>query len=103
MQKLSDFVNQEFSHFGQRLKLLEGTSQKIQDMGTQAHEVSQAMVERVDKVEGQIISIRSTLKKEAYLAMAYRNDELKTEILVEEDQKMTALETRLLHCMNEDC
>ena len=38
--KLSDFVNQEFSQFRQRLTLLEGTSQKIQDIGTQAHEVS---------------------------------------------------------------
>ena len=37
--KLSDFVNQEFSQFRQRLTLLEGTSQKIQDIGTQAHEV----------------------------------------------------------------
>ena len=45
VQKLSDFVNQEFSHFGQRLKLLEGTSQKIQDIGTKTREVSQAMVE----------------------------------------------------------
>ena len=26
VQKLSDFVNQEFSQFGQRLTLLEGTS-----------------------------------------------------------------------------
>ena len=52
VQKLSDFVNQEFSQFGQRLTLLEGTSQNIQDIGTQAREVSQAMIERVDKVEG---------------------------------------------------
>ena len=102
VQKLSDFVNQEFSQFGQRLTLLEGTSQKIQDIGTQAREVSQAMVERVDKVEEQMMSIRSTLKKEAYLAVEYKAKELKTEILTEVDQKMTALETRLMHRMNED-
>ena len=83
--------------------MLEGTSQKTQDIGTQAREVSQAMVERVDKVEGQMMSLRSTLKKEAYLAVAYRSDELKTEILAEVDQKMTTLETRLMHHMNEDC
>ena len=29
------------------------------------------MVERVDKVEGQIMMIHSTLKKEAYLAADY--------------------------------
>ena len=52
VQKLSAFINREFSQFKQRLTLLEGTSQKIQDIGTQAREVSQAMVERVDKVEG---------------------------------------------------
>ena len=50
--------------------MLEGTSQNIQDIGAQAREVSQAMVERVDKVEGQMMSIRSTLKKEAYVAVA---------------------------------
>ena len=90
VQKLSDFVNQEFSQVGQRLTLLEGTSQKIQDIGTQAREVSQAMVERVNKVEGQMMSIRSILKKEAYLAVEYKAKELKTEILAEVDQKMTA-------------
>ena len=99
VQKLSDFVNQEFSQFGQRLTLPEGTSQKIQDIGTQACEVSQAMVERVDKVEGQMMSIRSTLKKEACLAVAHG---MKTEILAEVDQKMMALETRLMHRINED-
>ena len=50
-KNLPDFVNQEFRKFGQRLTLVEGTSQKIQDIGTQAREVSYAMVERVDKVE----------------------------------------------------
>ena len=50
VQKLSNFVNQEFSQFGERLTLLEGTSKKTQDIGTQACEVSQAMVERVDKM-----------------------------------------------------
>ena len=60
------------------------------------------MVERVDRVEGQMMSIRSTLKKEAYLVVAYKSDELKTEILTEVDQKMIVLETRLMHRMNED-
>ena len=50
-----------------------------------------------------MMSIRFTLKKEAYLAMEYRAKELKTEILVEVDQQMTTLETRLMHRMNEDC
>ena len=102
VQKLSDFVNQEFSQFGQRLTLLEGTSQKIQDNGTQACEVSQTMVERVNKVEEQTTSIRSNLKTEAYLIVGYKNTELKTEILTKVDRKMTALETYLMHCMNED-
>ena len=75
--------------------LLEGTSQTSQDIGTQAREVSQAMVERVDKVEGQITTIRSTLKTEAYLATDYKSQELKTEILSEVNQRLTALETRL--------
>ena len=52
--------------------MLEGTSQKIQDIGTQACEFSQAMVERVDKVEGQMMAIRSTLKQKAYLVVEYR-------------------------------
>ena len=60
------------------------------------------MVEQVDKVEGQIMTIRSTLKKEAYLVADYRIQELKTDILSEVNQKMTALETRLVHRMNED-
>ena len=50
-----------------------------------------------------MMSIRSTLKKEAYLAVAYKSDELKAEILTRVDRKMTALETHLMHCMNEDC
>ena len=49
-----------------------------------------------------MMSIRSTLKKEAYLAVEYRAKELKTEILAVVDQKMAALETRLMHHMNED-
>ena len=49
-----------------------------------------------------MMSIRSTLKKEAYLAMAHRSDELKAEILTEVDRKMIALETRLMYRMNED-
>ena len=48
------------------------------------------------------MSIRSPLKKETYLVVAYKSDELKTEILTEVDQKMTALETRLMHRMNKD-
>ena len=59
------------------------------------------MLERVDKMEGQMMSIRSTLKREAYLAMSHRDNELKTEILAEMDQKMMALETRLMHQINE--
>ena len=101
-QRLSDFINRDLHQFGQRLTLLEGTSQTSQDIGTQACEVSQAMVEQVDKVEGQIMTIRSTLKKEAYLAPDYRIQELKTDISSEVNQKMTALEMRLVHRMNED-
>ena len=47
------------------------------------------MVERVDKVEGQMMSIRSTQKMEAYLAVNYKSNELKTKILTEVDRKMT--------------
>ena len=101
VQKLSNFVNQEFRQFRQRLMLLEGTSQKIQDIGTQAREVSHAMIGRVDKVEGQRMLIRSTLKKEAYLAVAHKSDELKTKMLTKVDRKMTVLGTRLMHHMNE--
>ena len=50
-------------------------------------------MERVDKVEGQIMTIRSTLKKEAYLAADYKSQELKTEILSEVNQRLMALET----------
>ena len=49
------------------------------------------------------MSIRSILKMEAYLAVKYKAKELKTEILTEVDRKMIALQTRLTHCMNEDC
>ena len=94
---LSDFINREIQQFTQRLTLLEGTSQTSQDIGTQAREVLQAMVERVDKVEGQFMIICSTLKKEAYLVVDYKIQELKTNISSEVNQKMTALETRLLH------
>ena len=85
IERLSDFINQEIHQFGQRLALLEGTSQTSQDIGTQAHEVS--------KVEGQIMTVRSTLKTEAYLAVDYKSQELKTKILSEVNQKLTALET----------
>ena len=66
---------------------LEGTLQKIQDIGTQARDVSQAMVEWVDKVEEQMMSIRSTQKTEAYLAVNYKSNELKTKILIEVDRQ----------------
>ena len=49
------------------------------------------MVERVDKVEKQMMSIRSTLKKKAYLPVEYKAKELKAEMLTEVDRKMTAL------------
>ena len=54
------------------------------------------MLEQVDKVEEQMMSIRSTLKKEAYLVVEYKTKVLKTESLTEVDRKMTALETRLM-------
>ena len=84
------------------LTLLEGATQTSQDIGTQAREVSQAMVERVDKVEGQIMTVRSTLKTEAYMAADYQSQQLKTEIMGQLNQILTALETRLTHQMNED-
>ena len=58
------------------------------------------MVERVNKVEEQTTSIRSNLKTKAYLIVGYKNTELKTEILVEVDRNMIALETCLMHSMN---
>ena len=79
-QWLSDFINQEISQFGQRLTLLEGTSQNIQDIGTQAREVSQAMSEQVDKVGNHLESIRSNMKTKAYLAVSYKIKELKAEV-----------------------
>ena len=60
------------------------------------------MAERVDKVEGQIMTIRFTLKTKAYLTVDYKSQELKTEILSEVNQRLAALETRLTHQMNED-
>ena len=102
-ERLSDFTNREIHQFGQRLTLLEGTSQTSQDIGTQAREVSQAMVEWVDKVEGQFMTVRSTLKTEAYLAVDYKSQQLKTEIMGEVNQRLTALETRLTHQRNDDC
>ena len=59
-------------------------------------------MERVDKVEGQIMTVRSTLKTEAYLVADYKSQELKTEILSEVNQILTALEMRLMRRMNED-
>ena len=96
-ERLSDFINREIHQFGQRLTLLEGTSQTSQDIGIQAREVSQAMVERVDKVEGQIMTVRSTLKTEAYLAAGYKSQQLKTEIMGEVNKRLTTLETRLTY------
>ena len=55
------------------------------------------MVERVDKVEGQIMVVRFTLKTEAYLVVDYKGQELKTEFLSEVNQRLTALEMRLMH------
>ena len=46
--------------------------------------------------------VRSTLKTEAYLAADYKSQELKTEVLSEVNQRLTALEMRLAHRMNED-
>ena len=60
------------------------------------------MVERVDKVEGQIMTVRSTLKTEAYLAVDYKSQQLKAEILSKVNQRLMALETHLMHQMNED-
>ena len=44
------------------------------------------MVERVDKVEGQMMTVRSTLKTEAYLVVDYKSQQQKTEILGEVNQ-----------------
>ena len=59
------------------------------------------MSERVDKVENQLESIRSNMKTEAYRAIAYKGNELKTEVTSVVDQKMMALETRLMGHINE--
>ena len=67
-QRLSDIINHKIHQFGLRLTLLEDTLQTSQDIGPQAREVLQAIVEQVNKVEGQIMTIRSTLKIEACLA-----------------------------------
>ena len=61
------------------------------------------MTKRVDNVEGQLMSIRSSQKTKAYQEVDYQSNELKNEILKEVDQKITALETRSTHQMNEDC
>ena len=60
------------------------------------------MTKRVDKVEGHLMSIRSSQKMEAYQVADYRSKELKKEILKEVDQKMTTLETPVTHWMDED-
>ena len=76
--------------------------QKLQHIGTQARDVSQAMTERVDKVEGQMMLMPSLVKTEAYQAADYKSAELEKKILREVDQKVMALETRLIQRMNED-
>ena len=48
------------------------------------------------------MTVRSTLKIEAYLAMDYKSQELKTEVLSEVNRRLTALETWLTHELNED-
>ena len=53
-------------------------------------------------MDEQMMSIRSTLKKKAHLVVEDKAKELKTEILTEVDQKMTTLETHLMHRMNKD-
>ena len=48
------------------------------------------------------MTVRSTLKTDAYLAADYKSQELKTKVLSEVNRRLTALETRLMHRMNED-
>ena len=60
------------------------------------------MTKQVDQVEGEMISIRSTQKTEAYLVVDHKSKELKKHILKEVDQKMIALETRFTHQMNKN-
>ena len=48
------------------------------------------------------MAVRSTLKTEAYLVADYKSQQLKTEIMGEVNQRLTALETHLAHQMNED-
>ena len=52
------------------------------------------MIERVEKVEHQLDSIRSSQKEEAEMAMNYRIYGLKTQILQEVGKEIDALETR---------
>ena len=60
VQRLSDFVNQEIAQFGHRLMLIEGTSQNIQNTGTQVRGIAEAMLDRVEKVEQSMESVRSS-------------------------------------------
>ena len=48
------------------------------------------------------MTMRSILKTEAYLAADYKSQQLKAEIMGEVNQRLTVLETRLMHQMNED-
>ena len=59
------------------------------------------MIEWVDKVEGQMMLMPSLVKTEAHQAADYRSAELEKKILREVDQKVMALETRLIQWMNE--
>ena len=60
------------------------------------------MIERVDKVEHQMESIRSGQKEEVKTALGHRISELKMQILQDVNKKMTALETILMVKINED-
>ena len=55
------------------------------------------------QVEYQMESIRSGQKEEAEAAVGHGISELKTQILQEIDKEITALETKLMVKMNEDC
>ena len=44
----------------------------MQNIETQVREVSQAMIERVDKMQGKMLSIHSTQKTEAHQVGDYK-------------------------------
>ena len=95
VQQLSDFVNQEITQFGHKLTLLERTSQNIQNIGSQIHEIAQATSRRMDLLGQQLGSICSGQKEEADQAVGYAIFGVKTEILSEVDQEVEELEKRL--------